>query len=420
MSAASGDRVTTRPARNNASENNNAQAGPVRLIWFDIYPPSQPLEPGIEVSAPLLSLPPLPPLSRPSSRTSSSTSHSFPATPCLPGSMLPNVTMAIPQDAGQDNLQVPDGDWSTSPLYMLGPDMVFPPEIAAGIAMPSAPEYQPSQMYNSAGVLCAPPQLHSSQGCSSAGSSCAPTQTSLNPPQNHATVTSNKDLQFPATTNLPESYQFTFTAQPQLKMPNQSCLDPMDVHHFHPSLYELSSDSPWDADSHHLVSTLINYGQNENLDVTAQQEQDIGPATGLEIDSMFPDFTPQAHGNGISTNDDTSWVDDIMNELASMPPPPDSASQLQQTAGLSAAGQSTVPASVLRAQLKRTRDESEGGAIGEATEAPEPTNQKRSKTTGGSRHAPLTKRRHAVRGVSFYFILAFLVSCSTNSLSAGR
>ena len=415
MSAASGDRVTTRPTRDNASEN-NAQAGPVRLIWFDIYPPSQQLEPGIEVSAPLLSFPPLPPLSRSSSRTSSSALHSFPATPCIPGSTLPNFTTAIPQDAGQDNLQVPDGDWSTSPLYMSGPEMAFPSEIATGIAMPSAPEHQSSQMCNPGGGLYVPPQLHLSQGCNSTGSSCVPTQASPNPLQDHTTIISNRDLQVPATTSLPElpeSYQFTFTAEPQLTMPNPSCLDPTDDHYLQPSFYPLASDFAWNAGSDHLVSTSTDYGQNENLGMTTQQEQDIGPAAGFEMDVMFPNFTQQAPGNGISTNNDNSWMDDILEEWGSIPSPPDSASQLQQTADLSTAGQSTAPAPVPKAQLKRTRDESEGGATGEVTEAPEPTNQKRTKTTGGSRHTPLTDRRHGVRGVSFF--IALLVGCSTNS-----
>ena len=397
--------------RNNATQN-GAQAGPVQFAWNSIHPPLEPFAAGLEAVAP--SMPPLPPLSRSSSRTSSSTLHSFPATPCLPGNMLPHVSTV--NYAEQGHFQASNGGYSTSPLHMPGSGMVCHPEVVATPAL----GHQPSQMYNPAGAFSVsqshlsqernftgagfvPPQFYSLHESTSTSCYYAPTQPIYNP-QQYPTAATSGGIEVPTATNLPElpgSFQFTFIAQPQLQMPDSSYVGPVpDEHHFHPSLNELSQfhSGPLPVlgtDSHHSMPTFVNNDPNDNLDPTVQQEQSTTPTTGLVMGSTITECpTLNALVDGSSTVDD-SWVDDILAEWASMSPP-DSGLQTQ-TAGLPDVAPTAAPASAPVARRKRTKDESEGGAI-EAAETSQPTDQKKRKKKS---YKPLTSRRSGVSRVNF-------------------
>ncbi|KAL4067782.1 hypothetical protein V8B97DRAFT_1410520 [Scleroderma yunnanense] len=412
MFAASAERVTSHATRNDAFEN-TAQAGPVRLIWHSIYPPLQPLGPGVEASAPLCDLQ-VPASndtapSRSSSRTSSSALSSFPATPCLPGTTMPQVMMASLEDVGQDNGQMPSGGWSTLPLFMLGSQMACHSNVATGITLPSLPDSQPSQIHDSSGTLYVS-QSHPSQPCNYASSSCVATQASFCPPAGYTTVASNESLRDLTPNNLPElptSFEFTFTAEPPTTYPSYpSTLEHEQLSH---QFYQFSSDFgvPFDSHSqlhtnlHYTTPTVTHHGQNEFLDVAVQQEQSAMPFAGLETVSTLPDFTLEDFVNGSSTDIDTTWVDWVLTDTApvqasSEHPPPDLPSHLEQSVGLPGAEPSTAPARP-GTRHKRRRDEPECDA-GMVKGTSKPPKTKRSKTTRGTKNLPLTDRRHNVRG----------------------
>ncbi|KAI6109651.1 hypothetical protein F5141DRAFT_1276823 [Pisolithus sp. B1] len=179
------------------ASHNQAQHGMTRLVW-PLYPPTQSLPSGVEASAPLFisgALTGTPPLSRSSSRTSTAASSSSLATPILQNLMTPNIFQG---DASQYN----DALDPMAPLLPpLAPPLLCVPKIATGI-QPSfslPPSQQQSVYVNqlSGSYLPAPGGSGSHVSDMSSGEAGVVPQA--------------------APSGLPASYEFTFSAYPQMQ-----------------------------------------------------------------------------------------------------------------------------------------------------------------------------------------------------------
>ncbi|KAI6045593.1 hypothetical protein EDC04DRAFT_2144730 [Pisolithus marmoratus] len=189
------DQVILQSTRLDASHN-QARHGATHLVW-PLYPPTQPLAFGAATSAPLFvssAFTGTPPLSRSSSRTSTAASTSSLATPILQNLITHNVF--------QENVDQYDATLdATAPLVpTLAPPLLCASKIATG--------FQPSHPL--------PLPQHQTDVDYSSGSSYVPTSGGSGSyvgdvPGGEAGGTTQA-----APSGLPVSYQFTFTASPQM------------------------------------------------------------------------------------------------------------------------------------------------------------------------------------------------------------
>ncbi|KAI6127718.1 hypothetical protein EDD17DRAFT_1096887 [Pisolithus thermaeus] len=196
MMQAPTDQIILQPTRLDASHN-QPQPGMTRLVW-PLYPPTQSLPSGVEASAPLFvscALTGTPPLSRSSSRTSTAASSSSLATPILQSLITPNILQG---DANQYN----DALDPVAPLSLpLAPPFFCVPKISTGIqsSLSLPPSQQQSVYVNqlSGSYLPAPGGSGSHVGDMSSGEAEVIPQA--------------------APSGLPVSYEFTFSAYPQMQ-----------------------------------------------------------------------------------------------------------------------------------------------------------------------------------------------------------
>ncbi|KAI6150612.1 hypothetical protein BKA82DRAFT_993088 [Pisolithus tinctorius] len=175
-----------------------AQHGATRLVW-PLYPPSQPLASGVDSSAPLFisdAFMGTPPLSRSSSRTSTTASSSSLPTPTLRNLIMSNIF--------HENVdQYDDALDATAPLVpTLAPPLLCAANIATG-TQPSLPlplsQHQPVHIDHAPGSshLVAPGGFNNYAGNMPGGGP--------------------EDAPQAAPSGLPTSYPFTFKAYPQME-----------------------------------------------------------------------------------------------------------------------------------------------------------------------------------------------------------